>query len=65
MQAAGEVIREMRQFLAGADPATLVDSHEFASRRDELQKKMAGVIRNSRTQFDEPWGLVSMFWAAG
>ena len=55
----------MQQFLAGANPATLADSHEFAKRRDQLQKTMAGMIGNSRTRFDEPWGLVSLFWAAG
>jgi hypothetical protein len=65
MEMAGEAIRDMWQFLAGADPVTLADSHEFAKRRDQLQKKMAGVIANSRTRFDEPWGLVSLFWASG
>jgi len=65
MVAAGQAIAGMQQFLAGADPATLAGSHEFAKRRDQLQKKMAGVISKSRTRFDEPWGLVSLFWAAG
>ena len=65
MVAAGQAIADMQQFLAGADPATLAGSHEFAKRRDQLQKKMAGVISKSRTRFDEPWGLVSLFWAAG
>jgi hypothetical protein len=64
MVSAGQAIAGMQQFLAGADPATLADSHEFAQRRDQLQKKMAGIISKSRTRFDEPWGLVSLFWAA-
>jgi hypothetical protein len=65
MVSAGQSIVDMQKFLAGANPATLADSHEFAKRRDELQKKMVGVISKSRTRFDEPWGLVSLFWAAG
>lgn len=65
MQKAGAAILQMQQFLAGADPATVANSPEFASRREQLQKKMAGVISNSQAQFDEPWGLIAMFWAAG
>jgi hypothetical protein len=65
MTSAGESILEMQEFLAGADPATVADSHEFASRRAQMQAKMAAVIANSQTKFDEPWGLISLFWAAG
>jgi hypothetical protein len=65
MQVAGAAVAEMQQFLASADPVTLADSHEFANRRDQLQKKMAGVIGKSRTRFDEPWGLISLFLASG
>lgn len=65
MQTAGEAMLDMQKFIAGANPATLAGSHEFASRRDQLQKKMAGAIANSRMRFDEPWGLISLFWAAG
>jgi hypothetical protein len=65
MRTAGAAILQMQQFLAGADPATLAHSPEFASRREQLQKTMAEVIKNSQTQFDEPWGLISMLWASG
>jgi hypothetical protein len=65
MQTAGAAIVQMQQFLAGADPATVADNPEFSNRRAGLQKTMAGVIGKSQTQFDEPWGLVSMFWASG
>jgi hypothetical protein len=65
MQTAGASILQMQQFLASADPTMLAENPEFVSRRVQLQKTMAGAIRNSRTQFDEPWGLVSMFWASG
>src|ERR1022692_1976346 len=65
MQTAGSSIVQMQQFLAGADPASVADSPDFSSRRAALQKTMAGVIGKSQTQFDEPWGLVSLFWASG
>ena len=65
MVAAGTEILAMQQFLAGADPAKLAGSAEFDRRRDQLQKKMTGIIADSRTRFDEPWGLVTLFWAAG
>jgi hypothetical protein len=38
---------------------------EFANQCAELQKKTAEVIHDSQTRFDEPWGLLAMFWAAG
>ena len=65
MQSAGEAIVEMQKFLAGADPAAIADGAEFARQRDRLQKTMATVMSKSQTRFDEPWGLVSLFWSAG
>jgi len=64
MRTAGTAILQMQQFLTGAESATIANGQEFASRRAELQKTMAGVIHSSQTQFDEPWGLVSMLWAS-
>lgn len=65
MRRAGEAILEMQKYLSGSNPVTSGDSHEFANRRNDLQKKMAGVIKESKTRFDEPWGFISLFWAAG
>jgi hypothetical protein len=62
MRSAGEAIVDMQQYLL---TKPLAGSHEFAQRRDRLQKKMAEVIGRSQTRFDEPWGLVALFWAAG
>jgi hypothetical protein len=62
---AGAAILEMQKFLAGRDPASLATDQGFASERDKLQKTMAKVIHDSQTRFDEPWGLVAMFWVAG
>jgi hypothetical protein len=65
MHQAGQAIQEMQQFLKNANPATLNDNHEFAQRRDALQKQMGKLIANSKTRFDEPWGLICLYWAAG
>jgi hypothetical protein len=65
MRKAGAAIVKMQQFLAGQDPASIAITQEFANQRAELQKKMAEVIHDSQTRFDEPWGLLAMFWAAG
>jgi hypothetical protein len=62
---AGAAIVKMQQFLTGQDPASIATSQEFRNQRAELQKKMAEVIHDSQTRFDEPWGLLAMFWAAG
>ncbi len=64
MQKAGEAVLDMRQFLAG-HPAVAADDAEFAARRNRLQKNMAQVMHDSQAQFDEPWGLVALFWAGG
>jgi hypothetical protein len=65
MVSAGKEILAMQQFLAGTDPAKLAGSPEFDKHRDQLQKKMAGIMADSQTRFDQPWGLVTLFWAAG
>jgi hypothetical protein len=65
MQSAGTAIVQMQQFLAGAPPTTLADNPEFAQRRAQLQNTMASLMKQSQTQFSEPWGLVALYWAAG
>jgi hypothetical protein len=62
---AGKELQAMTQFLAGRDPASLRKDPAFVSQRASLQAKMAKVIGASKTRFDEPWGLVCLFWAAG
>ena len=57
MHKAGAALLDMQQFT--------VNSPEFQQRRDQLQKRMAGLIAKSQTRFDNPWGLISLFWAAG
>jgi hypothetical protein len=62
---AGNQLQTMIQFLAGRDPGSLKSNPAFDTQRGDLQKKMAKVIGSSKTRFEEPWGMVSLFWAAG
>jgi hypothetical protein len=62
---AGNQLQTMIQFLAGRDAASLKNDPAFDTQRGNLQKKMAKVIGSSKTRFEEPWGLVSLYWAAG
>jgi hypothetical protein len=62
---AGKQLQSMITFLAGRDPVSLRNDHAFAMQRADLQNKMAKVIGRSKTRFEEPWGLVLLFWAAG
>jgi hypothetical protein len=65
MQKAGQALHDMRAFLAGRDPSTLRDNPDFASRRNALQKLMLGVVSASKVRFNEPWGMVCLYRAAG
>jgi hypothetical protein len=62
---AGNQLQTMIQFLAGRDPASLKNDPAFDTQRGNLQKKMAKMIGSSKTRFEEPWGMVSLYWAAG
>jgi len=62
---AGKELQSMITFLAGQDPGSLKTNPAFETHRASLQKKMAKMIGNSKTRFAEPWGLVSIFYAAG
>jgi hypothetical protein len=62
---AGNQLQTMIQFLAGRDAASLKNDPAFDTQRGNLQKKMAKMIGSSKTRFEEPWGLVSLYWAAG
>src|SRR3984957_10700177 len=62
---AGKQLQAMITFLAGRDPASLRNDHAFDMQRASLQKKMAQVVANSKARFQEPWGMLSLYWAAG
>jgi hypothetical protein len=65
MQATAQKLHDMRQFLTTANPATLAENSEFSARRTDLGKHLAGVVARSKVRFDQPWGLVALFLAAG
>jgi len=65
MANAGQEILNMQKFLAGRDPVSLKDDHDFARRRDQLQKSLSKVVKESKLRFHEPWGMVCLFWASG
>ncbi len=67
MSKIGALVQDLRKFVAdaGGDPARLVHDNSFKKKRDQLQQTLAGVIQASKTRFDEPWGMVALFWAAG
>ena len=62
---AGQALLAMRAFLSGRNPASLASDADFASQRDTLQKLMLKVVGSSQVRFDEPWGMVCLYWAAG
>ncbi|MDQ2900017.1 MAG: hypothetical protein M3Y07_09485 [Acidobacteriota bacterium] len=58
-------IVEMRDFLKNADPAALDGNQAFIGKKADLQKHVMGVVANSPMNFDQPFGLVALAWAAG
>jgi hypothetical protein len=65
MAEAGALVQDMRTFVGDSDLATLYENNEFKNKRDLLQKKMAAMVKASKIRFDEPWGMVCLFWAGG
>ena len=65
MQKTGRALNDVRAFLAGRETSTLKDDPDFASRRNALQKLMLEVMSASKVRFNEPWGTLSLYRAAG
>lgn len=65
MAEVGALVRDVRAFVGQSNPAALFGNNEFKKKRDALQKKLAAMIKASKTRFDEPWGMVCLFWAGG
>jgi hypothetical protein len=63
MEQSAASVQEMRALVGNADPATLMGNNQFKSKRDQLQKNLASMAKASKARFDEPWGMVSLFWA--
>jgi|KBSMisStaDraftv2_1062788.scaffolds.fasta_scaffold05075_1 hypothetical protein len=58
-------VQSMRIWISGADLHTVLSNPDFNRRREDLQKKLAGMIKTSKVRFAEPWGMVSLYWSAG
>lgn len=65
MANAGQALQRVRAFLAGRDPASLAGDAGFANQRNELQKAMLNMVSTSKARFDQPWGLMCLYQAAG
>jgi hypothetical protein len=65
MAEVGVLIQDVRAIVGASDPASLVHNNQFNQKRETLQKKLAAIIKASKTRFEEPWGMVCLFWASG
>ena len=65
MVEAGSLVQAVRAIVGESDVTTLFQNNQFKKKRDALQKKLAAMIKASKTRFDEPWGMVCLFWAGG
>jgi hypothetical protein len=66
MVKAGTLVQDVRTFVGDAEPTTLFhNNNDFKKKREALQEKLAAMIKASKTRFDEPWGMVCLFWAGG
>ena len=64
MAFAAAAVNDMRAFVGDADPSTLINNNQFTKKRDQLQQGLASMAKSSKARFDEPWGMVSLFWAS-
>ncbi len=65
MVAVGTLIQDVKTFVGKRDLKTLYENNDFKAKCDALQKKLAAMVKASTIRFDEPWGMVALFWAAG
>jgi hypothetical protein len=65
MVQAGALVQDMRTFVGDSDLTTLLQDNEFKNKRNALQTKLANMVKASKTRFEEPWGMVCLFWSAG
>lgn len=65
MVEAGALVLDMRRFVGNTDPAVLMQNNEFKNKRAALQSKLAAMVKASKVRFEEPWGMVCLFAAAG
>ncbi len=61
----GVLVRVVRAIVESSGGADLLTNSEFNKEREQLQKQLADVVKASKVQFSEPWGMVCLFWAGG
>jgi hypothetical protein len=65
MVEADSLVQDVRALVGESDVTTFFQNNQFKKKRNALQKKLAVMIKASKTRFDEPWGMVCLFWAGG
>lgn len=65
MSQVGIRVQDVRTFVGNADPSSLAQNNIFRQKSGALQSKLASVVKTSKLRFDEPWGMVCLYWAAG
>ena len=65
MSQVGEAVQAVRTVVGDADPATLAQNNVFKQKSSALQSKLAAIVKASTLRFEDPWGMVCLYWAAG
>jgi hypothetical protein len=60
MAGAAKALIEMRQFIAGRSAAELAADPLFAKKRTRLEKELADVVKESKSRFGDPWGILAL-----
>ena len=61
MHGAAKALMEMRQFLGWADRAVARHRRGFRrAKRGKLEKELADVVKESKSQFGDPWGILAL-----
>ncbi|HEX4748419.1 MAG TPA: hypothetical protein VH302_02655 [Bryobacteraceae bacterium] len=62
---AGQLIDQVRKVAGNSDPKVLIHNPDFNAKRQALQKKLADMVKTSKMRFDQPWGMLCLYRAAG
>ena len=65
MSSTAAKVADMQSFLKSADSATLETNKTFIAKKTDVQQHVMGLVRNSPMSFNQPFGLVALYRAAG
>jgi hypothetical protein len=65
MSQVGAAVQDVRNFVGNADPSSLAQNNVFKQKSGALQSKLAAIVKASALRFEDPWGMVCLYWAAG